>query len=246
MTNDELFPEISVQISEKANFKTNVYLKPGADLKTNIGRNLRMVRAFETASLFKLPGETAGCGSWDRVKGYNRVTKEVVECSECPYKKGITISEKDKNGNSKDVEYRCRANFAFAFEHEDDDKQFVLSNVSFNVYRTFMEYKHLLEARGLTVDQVITKVTKIDAPAGMRGNFYEFEFVEELDVNVTDAEQKLLEEIQVSLEKEMTIDYVAGVLNDFAEVRNVEMDLVRAKRLATSISDGQFVYPVKK
>lgn len=258
MVNDELFPELEVKINEQTKFNKNVYLRPGIEMKTNIGRDFHIKRAAQTASLFRLPGGKHTCSTWDRVTGskyelikvgdiIKRANREAVMCAECQYRNGITVTEIDnKTGNAKDVEYKCKANFAFILEHPDEGKDFVLANINFSVYRTFIEYKHMLESKNMTVDNVITKITKVDAPVGKRGNFYEFEFVEELDVNITEEEQKLLDEIQVSLEKEMTIDYVAGVLNDFAKVREVEMDLVRAKRLATSISDGQFVYPVKK
>lgn len=246
MSNNELFPEIEVKISEQANFKKNVYLKPGLDLKTNIGRDLHITHAAETASLFKLPGEIAGCGSWDRVKGYNRVNKELVECESCTYKKGITIKEKDKNGNVKDVEYRCKANFALFIEHEDDDKQFVLTNVSFSVYRTFVEYRNSLLKNGLDVNKVITKITKVDPPVGTRGNVYTFEFVSELNLDITEDEQTIMDgiiaQIAASEDKVMIVKDVADFIESMFKINGKTIDKNRTKRLAASMSkDGSTV-----
>ncbi len=241
MTNEQLFPEIEITHRDQTKFKENVYLKVGSDLRTNIGRDLHITMAAETASLFKLPGKSVGCSSWNREKGYNRDTKELMDCAECPYNKGITINEK-----GKDVEYKCKKNYALFMEHPEypNDKQFVLTNVNFGVYKTFQEYRHSLVTKGLDVNQVITRVTKIDNPPGVRGNVYSFEFVEALNVDITLEEQDLLDTIKSRLTEPMTIPDVVDLLVAFAEAQDVELDSGRARRLVETIADGSVVKPV--
>jgi len=244
MTN-ELFPEIDIVNREQTKFKENVYLKVGSDLKTNIGRELHITMASETASLFKLPGKSVGCSSWNREKGFNRDTKELVECNECIYNKGITIEEK---GNS--VLYKCKKNYALFMEHpESNDKQFVLTNVNFGVYKTFQEYRRSLIIKGLDVNQVITRVTKIDNPPGVRGNVYSFEFVEELNLDITLEEQDFLDTIKSKLPEPMAIADVVDVLKTFAKEMGVTIEDARARRLVETIATdgekGRMVYPGK-
>jgi len=247
MTNDELFPTIENVNRDQTKFKENVYLKPGQDLRTNITRNLRITMASETASLFKLPGEPVGCSSWNREKGFNRATKELVECNTCPYNRGITITEKDNKGNLKEVEYKCRKTYALFMEHPEypNEKQFVLTNVNFGVYKTFMEYRQNLLLKGFDVPDVITGVTKVDAIAPQKGNVYEFTFVEALNIDITLEEQDLLDTIKSRLTEPMAIADVTDVLVAFGAEMDIDIDNSRARRLVESIAKDGMVYPGK-
>jgi hypothetical protein len=230
MTNDELFPTLEMNTTEQANFKENVYFKPRQDFKINVPHDIHIVRARETSSLFKLPNQALGCSSWDRENGFDKNTKEKVSCEECPYRnrkdhKGLTINE-----GGKDVTYRCSNNYALFMEHPEADKEYVLTNINWKAYIEFDKYRRTLIARGLDVPGVITRITRVE-PAEGNGYMYEFEFVSELNLNMTEAEKDLMDEIKLELEEECTVAYVADLLNTVCSIREIPMDIQRAKRL---------------
>ena len=257
MANDELFPTIEVRTVEQTNFKKSVYLKPGSDMKTNIGRNMHIVAAKETCSLFRMPKQEKGCSSWDRITGINWNTNEKVECETCPYRfrrdhKGMTIVEIDKeSGKEKEMVYKCNLNYALIIEHTEPDKQFVLT-VSYKTYKDyFMPYMNELKVKGMEVNNVITRITKVDPPSNLKGkpNIYEFEFVEELNLEVSLEEQDLIDTIKSRLTEPMAIADVVDVLVAFAKEMGITIEDVRARRLVETITTdgekGRMVYPGK-
>lgn len=251
----ELFP--TIEDVDQTNFKKSIYLKHGVDMKTNIGRDMHIVAAKETSSLFRMPKQERGCSSWDRITGINWNNNEKVECETCPYRfrrdnKGLAVTEIDKEtGKEKEFIYKCNLNYALIIEHPEPDKQFVLT-VNYKVYKdNFMKYMRELQTKGLEVNNVITKITKVDAPPGMKGkpNIYEFEFVEELNIDVTIEEQDLLDTIKTKLKESMVIPDVADLLVELAASRHIEIDAGRARRLVENIAtdgeEGRRIYPGK-
>lgn len=249
MTNEQLFPEIEVKTVDQTKFKTSIYFKPKQDFRINVPHEMHIIRATETSSLFLLPGQfkddkVKGCSSYDRVTGYDKVKKEKVNCEECPYRnrkdhQGFTISE-----GGKEIVYKCSNNYSIFMEHPDADKEYVLGNVNWKVYIEFSKYRQMLLTKGLDVNQVITKVTRVEPLEG-NGYMYEFEFVSELNLDVTTEEQDLLDTIKSRLTEPMAIADVTDVLVAFGAEMDIDIDNSRARRLVESIAKDGMVYPGK-
>jgi len=231
MTNEGYFPDI--ETTERTNFKTNVYIKPKQDMKMYVGREFHILRAVETRSLFE-----PSCSSWDRVNGFMRETKEKRLCAECPYLKGLP------QGEGK-MPVKCQAKYALFIEHTDADKEFVLS-ISVPNYKVFYEYRKSLLEMGLDVNKVITRVTREEPEKG-NGFAYKFEFVSELELELTQAEKNALSDIKGKYKiekKEETVNDTADLLKILLEVDGIIIDDNRARRLAMTLSkDGIVIDP---
>ena len=226
MSNECAFIDVDVD-DVRTSFKKNIFLKPRQDMKMNVGRDFHITHGVPGRSLFE-----PSCASWDGVKGYRRETKEEVQCDECVYAKGLPQGE----GN---LPIKCQKRYTIYMEHEDNDKQYALS-FSVPVQKVFAEYRKSLLKLQLDVDKVITKITRVEPEKG-NGYAYEFEFVSELNLEVTDEEQTIMNgiiaKIAASEEKVMIVDDVAQIIELMFKKDGIVIDKNRTKRLAASMSD---------
>lgn len=238
MTNENsAFIDIEIEEKNFEPFKTNVFLKKMQDLKPYIGVDFVITSGQPIRSLF-MPS----CTSWDCVTGFRRETKERVECEGCAFIKGITIKGKD----GKDVTSKCSKKYIIFMEHKEPDKQFALT-LNFTQQKALNEYRKSLLKIGLDLDKVVTKIT-LEFDMNTKP-IYKFDMVSELDLDITDVEEKALSEVKAMIAEkgeDWFVSDAADMLKTYLEVKkSTIIDEARAKRLILTISDDGLVVRAK-
>lgn len=235
---NEMFPEIEI-VSAKNDFKTNVYITPRQDFKINVPREMHITYGTKSRSVFF--GKSHSCSSLDRITGYDNELKENVDCTTCEY---ATKEGKSRGPNEDPI--KCKCHYALFMEHENSEKQYALTSVNWHAFNKFNEYRTSLLKMDLDVNQVITKITRIEPPQGLHPAtfMYEFEFVRELNLNMTDVEEDAIAKLKVDITNNgdnISVQDAASVIQIWLQNNNVEIDINRAKRLVNTLSDDGLI-----
>jgi len=221
-----------VIVEDLKTYKTNVYIDAQTDMPMGNGRNFVITNGHLTRALFESKGAPT-CRSWD---GYTSADGEKI----CTKLNEITGRQEPVCPFTvKDANPKCNLSYQIYLEHDNAEKQYVLK-LNMTQRRALSDYVKKIAGMGLDVDKVITKITRIESPKGVTSKFlYKFEYVSELNLDPTEAEQKALNDIRAEVANSgaMSVEDATDLLMMLSALKAAGITQNRAKRLAESIAE---------
>lgn len=217
----------------QTNYASKEYLGAKADFPINVQREMRIIDG--TPSRMMYLGKNHGCRSFDGEVGkiIESGYKDERICEDCKYKYGF----KDEDG----TEYKCKRQYTLVFEHESDPEKVYVLTISYGAQKKLEAYSETLAAEGLSEDQVITGITRIENPDGP-GTTYKFEKVRELKLEMSLEEEAALEMLRsraLSTGEPIPVKRAASVLTTMSSLAGISQE--RAIKLVESIAENDYV-----